>query len=69
MLLLTNNCIICLQPKDTVVKKRNREKTDFNYESLSESESGSLSDSEEDTNPPVAGKWSLRHFHPSDTLK
>lgn len=56
MLLLTYNYNICLQLKDAVVKKRNREKTDFNYESLSESESGSLSDSEEDTNLPVAGK-------------
>lgn len=33
------------------MKKRNREKSDFNYESLSESESGSLSDSEDESHP------------------
>lgn len=33
------------------MKKRTREKSDFNYESLSESESGSLSDSEDESHP------------------
>lgn len=38
------------------MKKRNREKSDFNYENLSESESGSLSDSEDESHPAGPGE-------------